>query len=451
MGLMSLLIVLSLGILMHMLSSFRVDGTDPSGATAVALGYLLLSAFFVGRLFHQLRLPRLTGYIVMGVAVGPSALRLLTEDSVTDLKFVNGLAVVLIALTAGTELELRALRPLLRSIAWITLLGVVASAALLAACTYAMSPWLPFLQDLEPAARASICVVLGVVMAAQSPAVVVALNDESRASGPLTRTVLGVVVLADLVVVLLFAFSSSVAKATFGGAASPLATAKLLAWELFGSLGIGALLGLILALFLRRVGRGTALFILNLAFLIAEVGLRVHLDPLLVALAAGIVVRNATRSGDHLQREIARFALPVYILFFAVAGANLHLGILKQLGPPAALLVLVRAATMFYGARLGAGIAGADPSVRKYAGYGLLPQAGLALALSMIFARAFPELGETAGAMILGVVALNELVAPIGYRMALHRSGEAGKRVAEGDAPASSASTAAPNALVTTP
>ena len=120
--------------------------------------------------------------------------------------------------------------------------------------------------------------------------------------------------------------------------------------------------------------------------------------------------------------------MPVYILFFAAAGANLHLDVLLVVGGPAVLFVVVRGVGLLSGAALGARLAEAPPLVRRYAGFGLLPQAGLALALSMLFAKTFPEFGAEAAALTLGVVAINELVAPALYRYALVKSGEAGRK-----------------------
>jgi len=275
-----------------------------------------------------------------------------------------------------------------------------------------------------------VAAVLGVVMVAQSPAVVVALRDEMEAQGPIASTVLGVVVIADLVVILLFALTSSLAKAVLGGGLDMLETARSLAWELLGSLVAGAVIGYLLVLYLRKVKGGAALFVLLVAFVIAEVGQRLHFDPLLVALAAGMCVRNVSEVGDELHRHIEAPSLPVYILFFAGAGANLHLDVLSIVGVPAVVFVLVRGVGLLTGASIGARVAAAPPSVRRFAGFGLLPQAGLALALSMLFAKTFPEFGVEAGALTLGVVAINEIIAPALYRSALVRSGEAGQRQA---------------------
>lgn len=435
---MNLILILILGGLMQAVRSFTIAGSAENGGTSLAFGYLLLTAYFAGNLFKQVGLPRLTGYIATGIAVGPAGLGLLTEAMVDSLTLVNGMAVAMIALTAGNELELRAMKPLLRAIAWITAIAVLGTTVLLAAAAFLARGQLPFLADMGTAQAVAVAAVLGVVMVAQSPAVVVALREETRSDGPVTRTVLGVVVIADLVVILLFAVVSSVCKAVLGGSADVLGTLGALAWELPGSLIVGAVLGIVLWIYLRRIGTGASLFLLLMMFVIAEVGQRLHFDALLVALAAGMLIRNATKVADGLHRHIEACSPPVYILFFAVAGATIHLDALALVGLPAAIFVLVRAAGFLVGAPLGAKLAGAPDSVRRYAGFGLLPQAGLALALAQIFRKTFPEFGEHAGALTLAVVAINELVAPVLFRAALVRSGEAGRR-AETPAPAPAA------------
>jgi Kef-type K+ transport system membrane component KefB len=346
-----------------------------------------------------------------------------------SLKVVNGVAIALIAMTAGSELEYRSMKPLFGFIRGISLYGVLGTTLLLTVTVVLARSWLPFMSDMGQLETWVVAAVLAVVMVAQSPAVVVALRDELQADGPVAQTVLGVVVLADLLVILLFALTSSLAKAVLGGGTvDTLHTARALAWELLGSLVAGAVIGYVLSLYLRKVRGGAALFLLLVAFVIAEVGQRLHFDPLLVALAAGMFIRNATQTGAELHRHIEAPATPVYILFFAVAGANLHLDVLLVVGAPAVLFVLVRAVGLLSGSRLGAYMSGAPPLVQAYAGFGLLPQAGLALALSMLFGNTFPEFGAEAGALTLGVVAINELVAPALYRYALIRSGEAGQK-----------------------
>jgi Kef-type K+ transport system membrane component KefB len=434
---MNVLLLLTLSGLMHVVRSFSAIDEPGSSGTSLALGYLLVAGYFAGKVFHQVGLPKLTGYLMLGVCVGPSGMALVSRYMVESLSLVNGMAIAMIALTAGTELELRQLKPLLRTVTGVAIVGVLGTTVLLSGAVWLARGYLPFFADLTTVQAVSISCVLGVVMVAQSPAVVVALRDELRADGPVARSVLAVVVLADLMVILMFALLSPVAKATFGAGADILGTLGALSWEIGGSLGFGASIGVLVVVYLRKVKVEAALLLPAGAFLIAEVGSRFGLDPLLLALAAGALVRNTSEVADELHERLQVSATPVYVLFFCVAGANLHLDALPVVWFPATLFVVVRGVGLLVGSRLGARLAGAPLSVQRYIGFGLLPQAGLALALALLFTRTFPEFGAAASALVLSVVGLNEILAPAAYRYALVKSGEAGKEAPRSNWPES--------------
>jgi Kef-type K+ transport system membrane component KefB len=420
------LVLLAIVGLMTATRSFEVSGDNIGSGTALAIGFLLLTAYLMGWLAKQLGMPKLTGYLIAGLLAGESLLNLLPETAGNDLKIFTGVAVSLIALTAGTELELKSMRPLLRTVGWLAGLAGVGTILVLTLAAFVMRGYLPFMQDLSPVAAFAMSAVLGVVMSANSPAVVVALRTEMAADGPLCRTVLGTVVVGDLLVIVLFAAVGSAAAPWLGSESDQGALVHLL-WHIGGSLVGGLLVAGIIYAYLRFVGQSTALFVVAIAFVFAEVGARIGLDPLLVALSCGIVVRNATRYGDALHEAIEGSSLPVYLVFFAAAGASIHLDVLTVLGLPALAFAVIRAASYLGAASLAARIAGAPPVVRRYVGFGLLPQAGLALALGLLMVKSFPSVGQSAGTLVLGVVALNEMVMPIIYRFALLRSGEAGR------------------------
>lgn len=426
---MRLLLVLILGGLMQAARSFAPDTAAGGGAagTALACGYLLLSAFLMGSLFKSLRLPRLTGYLATGIVVGPNVLNLVGQPMVANLQIFNGVAIALIALTAGVELDLRMMKPLLRSIMWLTAVAVCGTMVLITGAAMLVRHHLPFMHGLTEVQIIAMCAVLGVTMVAQSPAVVVALQSEMASDGPLTRTVLGVVVMSDLLVIVLFAIVSSIAKSVLGSETDALHTAAVLAWEIIGSVVIGVLVGIVISVYLRFVKVSAGLFLIAAAFLLAEVGQRIDLDPLLLALAAGVFTRNLTAQGPRLQNEIEFSSLPVYVVFFAVTGATIHIKELLVVGLPALALVSTRAAGFIGLGRVATSLAQATDNVRKYVGFGLTPQAGLALALALLFVKTFPSLGEGAAALVFGGVAINEMVAPILYRFALVRTGEAGQ------------------------
>jgi Kef-type K+ transport system membrane component KefB len=424
------LLLLAVFGLMDAARSFAPHPGTGTSAAGVALGagFIMLAALFSGNLFKSIGLPRLTGYLALGVLTGPHVAGLVTDDMLSELRIFNGVAIALIALTAGTEMDFRSMRPLMRGIAWITGIGVIGTIALISVSAYFLSGLLPFMSSFDPVQKAAIAVVLGITLSSQSPAVAVALRTETQADGPLTRTVLGVVVLSDLVVILMFAIASTITRSVIGSAAgdNPLTAVT---WEVFGSAGAGILIGILIATCLNAVRSSGGLFIITIGFLVAEVGQRIHLDPLLVALAAGMLIRNATVYGDRVHAEIEGASLPVYIGFFAVAGATIHLDALAIVGVPATIFVLIRAAGFLGGCRLAAIFAGSPKTVRQYVGYGLLPQAGLALALALLFTRTFPQFGPEASALVFGIVGLNELLAPALYRWALIRSGEAGRLI----------------------
>ena len=441
-----ILLVLAVGALMQAVQTIDVDRTAGGHAASLVLGvgFVLVCAWFVGRLASSIGLPKLTGYLATGIVAGPAVLAYLDTQTVSDLGLVNGMAISLIALTAGSEMDFRSMRPLLRSIGWISIVGVIATALVLAAAVFLLRGQIQFLREMPLQTALIVSLVLGVVVVAQSPAVVVAIRAETGADGPVARTALGVVVLADLLVIVLFAITSSMATASLAGTFDAGLAAQRLAWELFGSLAIGAVLGGIIAAWQRFVGvRGLDLFVLATCFVSAEVGRRLHLDPLLLMLAAGLVVENVARRGEELRHAFADASLPVYILFFTVAGASIHLEALPVVAIPAGVLVVTRGVGLLVGSNVGARIAGAPPAVQTYAGFGLLPQAGLAIALSLLFSRTFPEFGEEASALTLSIVAINELVAPAVFRAALLRSGEA-----QGTATVSSPGTPSPAAGV---
>lgn len=419
--------LLALGGFVWAARSFQpavAGGLDAPGLT-MSLGFALLAAFVMGQLAVGVGLPRLTGYLATGVVAGPAVLGLLTTDVVEDLGLINGVAVSLIAMTAGGELGFRRMRSVARSIGWITLVAVVGTAALLAAALFLAAPHLPFLAGLAPGPAASAAFVLAVVLVAQSPAVVIAVRAETGSDGPLTRTVLGVVVVADLLVIVLFAIALAVSRAALQGAADVGAAVGSVAWELFGSMGTGLLVGAVLLLYLSKVRGSASLFLVALCVAIAEVGTRLHLDPLITALSAGVLVENASDRGHELLRQLSAASLPLYLVFFTVAGASLHPDSLAAVGLPAAALAGLRATGLLGGTWLAGRLAGAPPEVGRWAGFGLLPQAGLAIALALLIGRTLPELGPDAVTLVLAVVAINEVVAPFFFRRALLRSGEA--------------------------
>jgi Kef-type K+ transport system membrane component KefB len=192
---------------------------------------------------------------------------------------------------------------------------------------------------------------------------------------------------------------------------------------------VGALLGVVLAVYVARVGRKIGLFVFAVLFVVAEAGGVVHLDPLLAGLAAGLFLENVSDvGGDRVAREIEPVSLPTFAVFFGVVGAEIHVHDFLQVAPWALACAAVRAAGLSVGAVTTGRRMRLDPDLVRRIPYGLLPQAGVAIALALLVKQKFPPFGEGLSTLILGTIVVNELVGPVLWRAALVGAGEVGAR-----------------------
>lgn len=425
--------LLMLGVVAALMASARsFMPTADAGDAGVALGFgfVLIAAMQAGDIFAALRLPRLTGYLACGMLFGPAVAGLLTPSMVSGLRLVNGVAVGLIALTAGSELNLKQLRPRLKAVTYVS--GVALSLTLISTMLVLALINPPFFAGLSTAQRWMAACSMGVLFASLSPAVVLAMLSENAAAGPVSEVALGVVVLADIVIIVLFAVVHALAAGMFaspGGGGHEMSPVVQLSIEIFGSMGVGLLVGLAIAAWYRVVKGHLALFILAVCVVSAEVGTRLHLDPLIINLTAGLLLENALGlRGAIIARVLEPAALPIFAVFFALAGAKLSLLDLRAMWGLALGFALLRAGALVAGGRWGAHLAGAEPRVKNWMPLVLVPQAGVSVGLAELLARHFPSWGVGANVLVMGVVTLNQFLGPVLLRLALVRADEVGKR-----------------------
>lgn len=389
-------------------------------------GILLLTADTFGELAHDLRLPRLVGYLVAGLTLGPSVSGIVPEGVLGDLSMMKRLAVGLIGLLAGAELRVSDLRQRYRIIGWILLLQTSLVVVTLTVGAVLGRSWIPFLADLDAVPLVFVALLFAATLTVNSPMVTLALLTETKATGPLARTTLGVVLVADVAVILLFTAAFSLAQASLGGAtAGAIGILGHLLAEVLGSILAGALVGGVLTLYLRFVKRELVVFAVVVVFATAAAAEALGFELLLSLLVAGFLVENvAPVRAEPLVDTLHQMAVPVFVVFFAIAGAELHLREFQALWPLVLAVALVRIGAIVVGSRTGARIAGAEPAVTRYAWTGLVSQAGVALGLATIVADRLPVLGLAMQTLIVGVIAFNESVGPVLFRRGLERAGE---------------------------
>jgi Kef-type K+ transport system membrane component KefB len=393
--------------------------------TTTAVGFLLLAGTLTSELLEPLGLPHLTGYLLAGVLAGPYLLRLIDEHTVKSLSPVNQLSLSMIALAGGAELDLDSMRRGAKSLAWATLLQCLLVLVLVTGAFYAAGPLLPFTRGLAPSAFFGAALLWGAVAVTRSPSATLGILSQTRASGPLANFTLGFVMTSDVVVVVLVATALGIARPLIDPAASFAAQAFItLGHELFGSVALGTTLGLVIAAYLKLVNRQMLVVVLVLGFGASTLLDYLHFDALLTFMVAGFIVRNMSKQGKKLIDHIEQTGSVVYVVFFATAGADLDVPLVRQLWPVALLMGGSRGVITWAAARISARLAKDPPALRSWSWSGLISQAGLALGLSVVVAREFPSFGPGFRALAVATIALNEMIGPVIFKMALDRAGE---------------------------
>jgi Kef-type K+ transport system membrane component KefB len=422
-----LVTVVSLGgVFAIMYASTMLAPAARSAASVVStLGFLLLAGSLMSKLVELLKLPHLTGYLVTGIVAGPHVVGLIDAPTVKLLTPVSTLALALIALAGGAELRLEQVKSGLRSLVIATIVQSAAVALLVGGAFVLARPLIPFAKQLTTGGVIAVAILWGVVATSRSPSATLGILAQTRAKGKLTNFALAFVMSSDVVVILLLAAAMMIARALLDPSASLSADAfHVLGHEIVGSVSIGTTLGLILAMYLRVVGKQLLIVLVALGFGASEVIRYLQFDPLLTFVVAGFVVQNLSKQGDKFLHAIEETGGVVYVLFFATAGADLDIPLLRSLWPLALVLAGVRAMTTFGAARLSSALAKDEPVLRRWAWTSLVAQAGLTQGLAAIIEREYALFGAQFRALVIANVALNAIVGPILFKLALDRSGE---------------------------
>ncbi len=424
-----IILILLLGLMQLIALAAPFGG---AGRTILVFGFLILAAYSAGELAENFHLPKIVGYMVAGAVFGPFAVGVIRPQEVQELNPVGDLAIALIAFLAGAELEWSDLRRRGGTLVKLTSTELAVSFVAIAILMLALRPWVPFLAGTNWTATIAFTIVFVSIAIVHSPAATMALLTETRASGPVARSTLGIVLLADVVVVLLFSGALALARSLVPSGARGVGTLGSTLWEIGGAFPIGLLIGLAVVLYLRMTQAELFLFAILVTFFGLEVARLLHVEPLLTLLVAGFVTQNISRHGRGkiLREAMERSAMPVFVVFFALAGAKLEVSEVVRLWAIVLPIVLVRAGGLWYGCRLGGKWAGLAPSETRYLWLGLVAQAGVAIGLVDVASAVYPAAGGDMRTILLSVIAVDQTIGPILFRRALQKAGEVG-----GDAP----------------
>jgi len=440
----SIATLVALGLMMAVLHRVTAGGPLEARAT-LALGFLLLAAYVGGELARSVRLPRLTGYLIVGFAVGPAWLGLVRREEVDALRFIADAAVALIGLAVGSALTLESLRQTRVALARLATGAIVFPFLAVTLVMLSVSAWFPLTRHESPGDGAVVALVLGAVAAASSPALTLAMMSELDARGPVARALLSISVVKDIAAVTLFVLVLANGRMLTSPGALNMEVAGTAMLQLLGSVAVGTLLGFALGRYLGLARRESGVVLVAAAFVAVEIARLMGLETLMIALAAGFSLENfAPVESELMRRELKRTSLPVYVAFFALAGAAMRIGVLADLWPWILLVAGLRLVGLRYGMLWAGRHPSVTPALAREGWLGLVSQAGVALGLAQVARRAFPEWGVSLETLIVAMIGVHEVVGPICFRTALVRAGEVTEENRDAEAPVDGGTVVAP-------
>jgi Kef-type K+ transport system membrane component KefB len=399
-------------------------------STSLALGFILVFAYLLGNNLKRISLPQITGFIIAGIVCGPYISNFVSESNVSDLQLLDGLALSLIALTAGGEMKIKKLKTQFKTITSIVLFQTMM--VLLGFLLLGMigQYFIPFFEGMSFLRLLAFSLLLGTLMTPTSPATTIAVMTETKSSGKFTDLILGGAVVKDFLVIVIFSFSLSFSKSvSMPSHDFEFSFLLHILGEVGGSILFGLLIGVGIILYFRFIKRDIIIFILSIAFFSYQISHNYGYHPLLICLVAGFIAENFSSQGKLLISAIERSSVPVYVVFFAISGASLDLGALRQTWLLALGCVFLRGVLKFAGTFFGSRLTGEGKEVQRLGWAGFISQAGVALGMAIVIQDNFPDWGNEFMALVLGVIAINQIAGPVFLQKLLIRVKEAGKKI----------------------
>jgi len=390
------------------------------------VGTSIIAGFVGGKLINRLKLPGVVGYLIAGLLLGPSFANILNLDIIEKMGVFNDLALGLVAFTIGSEMRLGTLRKMGKGLITIIFSESFGAFLLVALGVYLLTH------------KIYLALIFGAMAPASAPAGTAVVLQEYKAKGPLTNSLYAVVGLDDGLAIMIYAFASGLAKVFLTG--DKISFLNIIAKpsiEVGGAIILGGIMGLLLGYFIRKVYNKNEILVITLGGILLCTGLSRYfgLSLILANLSLGMVfANNFLLANRRTFQVIQSITLPIYIVFFVIAGAHLQISLLPAMGFLGLIYIVCRTCGLMGGAYFGATISKSAPVIRKYLGLGILSQAGVAIGLAILATREFGSMGAAGKELALVVIntiaattIIFEIIGPIATKFAVSRAGEIGK------------------------
>jgi len=399
------------------------------------LGIALFGGTIGGRIFEKLRIPKVVGYIFIGFLLGGAGLKVIDMSTINMMQPFNYFALGIIGFMIGGELKKEAFAKYGKQFVYILLSeGLTAFIFVSVLIILVGAVFFGFTTQVI-----TLGLILGAIASATAPAATTDVLWEYKTKGPLTSTVIGIVAMDDALSLMLFAICSSIANTMLLHAGANIMNTVLLpVYEIAGSVIVGGLMGLLLSVIVRKYfeEEGILAFSIGLVLLVLGLAEALKLDMILAAMALGTVLTNTVpHRSEEVFKFVARFAPPIFVLFFVLFGAKLNI---SSMSLPLIIMTVVylvgRTFGKGLGAMFGAKVSGAPRTVQKYLPFCLFSQAGVAIGLSILASQRFHDtIGDSIVIIITTTTFVVQLIGPPSVKWAAGKAGEVGLNITEED------------------
>jgi Trk K+ transport system NAD-binding subunit/Kef-type K+ transport system membrane component KefB len=400
------------------------------------VGFLIvaIAAERISKAFQKVNFPIITGLIITGILGGSSFLNFITIREVGQLNFLNQIALAIIAFSAGSELYIDDLRSRIKSIKWMTIGQLLVTFTITATVVFFISNHIPFMTGMTGKHKIAIAILFATIFVARSPSSAIAIISEMRANGPFTKTVLGVTVFIDVLVIILFAVTFAIAKAFINNEVIDIFFFLILLFELIISFVLGYLVGKLLQIpfnfdinhklkiaYIVLLGFGVYLFTDFVQHHTMQYfNHEIVLEPLLISIIASFILTNYSKHRIEFAEIIEEISPTIYIVFFTLVGASLSVQTLMSVFGIAVAFFFLRVISMYFGGILGVKLGKDDKKFTHVSWMPYVPQAGVALGLATIIAHEFPDWGAQFETIVIAMIVINQLVGPPLFKWSLN-------------------------------
>jgi Kef-type K+ transport system membrane component KefB len=381
-------------------------------STPLILGLLFLIGFIADIVGRSTPLPRVTLLMLGGLAIGPAGFSVVPDRFVQDwFPELTTIALALIGFLLGHQLSVAALRKRGSFVIVISLCKVIGAALAVAIVLIAAG--------LDPV----MALLLAGIAPATDPAATYDLVHESESRGEFVDTLLSIVAVDDVWGLLIFLLTVAIAGIIGGNAAIGAGLVSSLI-DLGGSVLLGVALGAPMAYLTGRIRNGEPMLAEALGFVLLGAGIAdwFELLPIVTAMVMGIMVASLASHYDRPFHAIEGIEWPFMVLFFVLAGASLQVNALVLAGGVTIVYVAARFAGIYAGTWLGCRLAGARPTLRRWLGLALMPQAGVAIGMALVATQRFPETASVVLTAAVASTVVLETIGPILTRLAIGRA-----------------------------